>query len=151
MIVRSTSRRGFGQISVLDPFDLTSDFDWCSLPFSSLFSGCAVPTPSQVLASDMSNVGPAASADTVATLQTQWAQTNASQCAANPDLCSAYNFAVANPTISALIGTSPAAQTAGNVLNVATGQASLSTLMPTWVWWALAAGAAIVLAQVARR
>lgn len=110
---------------------------WCSwMPFASFADACKPPTPEQIRQADMSNIGPAASADSVAALQQQWAQTEEQQCQLYPDECAAYQFAITHPTTSAAFGTGAFGQAIGSV---ASGLAS-SPLV-----WIAIAGIAIVL------
>lgn len=93
---------------------------YCSwLPFSSFTDACKLPTPDQILSSDLSNLGPAASPESVAMVKQRWAETYAAECQAHPDDCKAYDFAIANPNISAAIGTGSGAPTTGDLINSA--------------------------------
>jgi hypothetical protein len=117
---------------------------WCSwLPFSSFNDACKLPTPAQVQANDLANLGPAAAR--VAELQQQWAQTDAMLWSQNPDEYAAYQFAVDNPAISAAIGTGPTARAATQAAAAVTGA------LDNWTLYAAAAGAAVLVILLLRR
>lgn len=131
-------RRGLGQVSC-PPGETVNADGFCAAPGASPYAApwyCSLPIaelmPGCINANDMANLGPAASPQTVATLQAQWTQTDAQQCAAHPDQCAALKQIQSNP---------------------------LSLLNPipdptTWSWqtWALiVGGGALVLMLLARR
>lgn len=85
---------------------------WCSwMPFSSFNDSCKLPTPAQVQADQLSNLGPAADPARVEALKRQWAETDAYLWRQNPEQYAEYQFAMDYPTASAAIGTGTVART----------------------------------------
>lgn len=140
-------RRGRGLSAISNPDGSYTVPGYCSwLPFSSLADACKLPTPEQVAANDLSNVGPAASPALVEQLKQQWAQTDAQACAANPQQCAEYNFALNNPTLSAAIGTGETAQSVGSVLDALSSSSSSGLSTTVLVALAVALGLGLVIA-----
>jgi hypothetical protein len=114
----------------LDPCSIPS---WCSwMPFSSFMNVCKPPTPAQQQQCDMSNIGPAASPASVATLQQTYAQTNQLACQSDPAACQAYQYDITNPSLSAAFGDSPLGQFVGGMFG-ATDAAGNPTGIPWWI------------------
>lgn len=143
------SFRGMGEMTVdVGGKSITVDANgnWVPSWFCRYLGFCLPPSASELSqANDLANLGPAASAATVATLQTQWAMTDAQQCAAYPEQCAAAQ----NPLGSALESgvqpfvdlSSAAGRAATAALDVGTGTLSLFSNP-----WLLAGGAAAFVA-----
>lgn len=129
---------------------------WCgdSAFSTGLFSSCALPTPAQMTAAAQSptcNLGPAASAATVAMNAQLNSTTVQDQCTADPTNCSAYNLAVSSPFISNIFGDNWLGQT----LNAATGGNADGTptvpgAVPAWVYLAGAIAVGIFVLEAMR-
>lgn len=113
---------------------------WCTTLGGAFWSDkCAAPTAAQLrLEEDMSNLGPAALANPqlVVSLQQQWAQSFAEQCAADPTSCAAAEAPVTSAVEAGVQPFVDVATSAGKVLTTTT-----SLLSNPWI---LGIGAALV-------